>query len=99
MQSLLNRWIVANGSENIGSSVDCESRGSLLGGGVCIADLDSLLENGHPNASDVLQNCLSEELKQNIPVGKVVRSQDGARSVTSQKPMIGGAMNLRMLVL
>ncbi|PPS09661.1 hypothetical protein GOBAR_AA10986 [Gossypium barbadense] len=104
-----------NGSENIGSSVDCESRGSLQGGGVCIADLDSLLENGHPNASDVLQNCLSEELKQNIPVGKVVRSQDGARSVTSQKPMmmhvencyqrskasasIGGAMNLRMLVL
>ncbi|KAG4195080.1 hypothetical protein ERO13_A06G091300v2 [Gossypium hirsutum] len=56
-----------NGSENIGSSVDCESRGSLQGGGVCIADLDSLLENGHPNASD-----------QNIPVGKVVRSQDGA---------------------
>ncbi|TYI22492.1 hypothetical protein ES332_A06G107600v1 [Gossypium tomentosum] len=69
--------IVANGSENIGSSVDCESRGSLQGGGVCIADLDSLLENGHPNASD-----------QNIPVGKVVRSQDGARSVTSQKPMV-----------
>ncbi|KAB2077397.1 hypothetical protein ES319_A06G098200v1 [Gossypium barbadense] len=66
-----------NGSENIGSSVDCESRGSLQGGGVCIADLDSLLENGHPNASD-----------QNIPVGKVVRSQDGARSVTSQKPMV-----------
>ncbi|PPD92734.1 hypothetical protein GOBAR_DD10330 [Gossypium barbadense] len=70
---------------------------------------------GHPNASGVLQNCLSEELKQNIPVGKVVRSQDGARSVTSQKPMmmhvescyqrskagasIGGAMKLRMLVL
>lgn len=60
----------------------------MQGGGVCIADLDSLLENGHPNASDVLQNCLSEELKQNIPVGKVVRSQDGARSVTSQKPMV-----------
>nr|KJB65637.1 hypothetical protein B456_010G104200 [Gossypium raimondii] len=56
-----------NGSENTGSYGDSESRGSLQGGGVCIADLDSLL--------------------QNIPVGKVVRSQDGARSVTSQKPM------------
>ncbi|MBA0694062.1 hypothetical protein Goari_004394 [Gossypium aridum] len=33
-----------NGSENTGSSGDSESRGSLQGGGVCIADLDSLLE-------------------------------------------------------
>ncbi|TYJ29897.1 hypothetical protein E1A91_A06G098200v1 [Gossypium mustelinum] len=65
----------ATRDENIGSSVDCESRGSLQGGGVCIADLDSLLENGHPNASD-----------QNIPVGKVVRSQDGA-SRSSLKSM------------
>ncbi|XVE97607.1 hypothetical protein REPUB_Repub03eG0034000 [Reevesia pubescens] len=32
-------------------------------GGVCSADLDSLLENGHLNASDVFQNSLSEEIK------------------------------------
>nr|KJB65636.1 hypothetical protein B456_010G104200 [Gossypium raimondii] len=55
-----------NGSENTGSYGDSESRGSLQGGGVCIADLDSLL--------------------QNIPVGKVVRSQDGA-SRSSLKSM------------
>ncbi|TYI76875.1 hypothetical protein E1A91_D06G107300v1 [Gossypium mustelinum] len=55
-----------NGSENTGSYGDSESRRSLQGGGVCIADLDSLL--------------------QNIPVGKVVRSQDGA-SRSSLKSM------------
>ena len=53
---------VADGSENTGSSGDSESHGSLQGG-VCRADLDSLLENGHLNASAVFQNSLSEAIK------------------------------------
>ncbi|KAK8535282.1 hypothetical protein V6N13_081422 [Hibiscus sabdariffa] len=57
-------------------------------GSVCSADLESLLENGHLNASGVFQSSLSEELKPNISVGKVVNSQDGARSDTLQKPLM-----------
>ncbi|PPR98465.1 hypothetical protein GOBAR_AA22199 [Gossypium barbadense] len=83
----LNCKIVADGSENTGSSGDSESQGSLQGS-VCGADLDSLLEKGHLNASAVFQNSLSEELKPSISVGKVVNSQDGARSETLQKPVM-----------
>ncbi|XP_022750137.1 nuclear poly(A) polymerase 4-like isoform X3 [Durio zibethinus] len=57
-------------------------------GGVCSANLDSLLENGHLNTGGVFQNSLSEELKPNIALGKVVNSQDGARSETLQKPVM-----------
>ncbi|KAK8602494.1 hypothetical protein V6N13_057877 [Hibiscus sabdariffa] len=69
------------GSSSNVQTLNCE------GGSVCRAGLDSLLENGHPNASGVFQNSLSEELQPNTPVGKVVDSQDGARSETLQKPM------------
>ncbi|KAK8505306.1 hypothetical protein V6N13_045746 [Hibiscus sabdariffa] len=69
------------GSSSNVQTLNCE------GGSVCCAFLDSLLENGHPNASGVFQNSLSEELQPNIPVGKVVDSQDGARLETLQKPM------------
>ncbi|XP_039051099.1 nuclear poly(A) polymerase 4-like isoform X2 [Hibiscus syriacus] len=69
------------GSSSNAQSLNCE------GGSVCCADLDSLLENGHPNASGVFQNSLPEELQPNIPVGKVVDSQDGAWSEALQKPM------------
>ncbi|KAE8688977.1 Nuclear poly(A) polymerase 2 [Hibiscus syriacus] len=45
------------GSSSNVQSLNCE------GGSVCPADLDSLLENGHPNAICVLQNSLSDELQ------------------------------------
>ncbi|XP_039054950.1 nuclear poly(A) polymerase 4-like isoform X1 [Hibiscus syriacus] len=57
-------------------------------GSVCSADLESLLENGHLNASGVFQSNLSEELKPSISVEKVVNSQDGARSDTLQKSVM-----------
>ncbi|XP_022729105.1 nuclear poly(A) polymerase 4 isoform X3 [Durio zibethinus] len=69
------------GSSSNVQNLNCE-------GGVCSADLDSLLENGQLNASGVLQNSLPEELKPNIAVGKVVNSQDGARSETLQNPVM-----------
>ncbi|XVF35394.1 hypothetical protein REPUB_Repub18cG0141900 [Reevesia pubescens] len=69
------------GSSSKEQNLNCE-------GGVCSADLDSLLENGHLNASGILQNSLSEELKPNIAVGKAVNSQDGSRSETLQKPVM-----------
>ncbi|KAK6236790.1 hypothetical protein SCA6_012127 [Theobroma cacao] len=69
------------GSSSNAQNLNCE-------GVVCSADLDSLLENGHLNANGVFQNSLSEELKPNIALGKVVNSQDGARSETLQKPVM-----------
>ncbi|XVF48598.1 hypothetical protein PTKIN_Ptkin03bG0203000 [Pterospermum kingtungense] len=57
-------------------------------GVVCRADFNSLLENGHLTAGVVFKNSLSEELKPNIEVGKVVNSQDGARSEALQKPVM-----------
>ncbi|KAK8697150.1 hypothetical protein V6N13_113304 [Hibiscus sabdariffa] len=57
-------------------------------GSVCSADLESLLENGHLNASGIFQSNLSEELKPRISVGKVVNSQDGTRSDTLQKSVM-----------
>ncbi|KAL4284138.1 hypothetical protein GQ457_16G001340 [Hibiscus cannabinus] len=68
------------GSSSNVQSLNCE------GGSVCCADLDSLLKNGHPNATGVFQNSLSEELQPNIPFGKVVDSRDGVGSETLQKP-------------
>ncbi|GLT85471.1 hypothetical protein SLE2022_036610 [Rubroshorea leprosula] len=49
-------------------------------GGICSADLDSLLENGHLNASGVFQNDLTKELEPNITLGKVVKSQSEVRN-------------------
>ncbi|XWS17681.1 hypothetical protein CRYUN_Cryun33cG0088300 [Craigia yunnanensis] len=69
------------GSSSNVQNLNCE-------GGVCSANLDSLLKNGHLNASGVFQNSLSEEFKPNIALGKVVNSQDGARSETLQKPVM-----------
>ncbi|PPD86747.1 hypothetical protein GOBAR_DD16324 [Gossypium barbadense] len=69
------------GSSSNAQNLNCK-------GSVCGADLDSLLEKGHLNASAVFQNSLSEELKPSISVGKVVNSQDGARSETLQKPVM-----------
>ncbi|XVF89144.1 hypothetical protein PTKIN_Ptkin19aG0106800 [Pterospermum kingtungense] len=71
----------AFGSSSNAQNLNCE-------GGVCSANLDSLLENGHLNASGVFENGLSEELKPNVTLGKVVNSQDGARSETLQNPVM-----------
>ncbi|OMO86631.1 hypothetical protein COLO4_21002 [Corchorus olitorius] len=62
------------GSSSNAQNLNCE-------GGVCTAELDSLLENGHLNGSGVFRNSLSEELKPSIALGKAVNNQDGARYV------------------
>ncbi|KAE8693638.1 Nuclear poly(A) polymerase 4 [Hibiscus syriacus] len=71
---------VAGSSRNIlnWKGGEPQLRGEFFCLRVVVADLDSLPENRHPNAIGVLQNSLSEELQPNIPVGKVVDSQDGA---------------------
>ncbi|KAJ6749295.1 hypothetical protein OIU79_030234 [Salix purpurea] len=57
-------------------------------GNVCAVDEDLLLESGCLNMSRVLQKGLPEELEPKNAIGKVVNSQDGARSESLQKPMI-----------
>ncbi|GLT25504.1 hypothetical protein SLA2020_006270 [Shorea laevis] len=69
------------GSTSNSQNLNCEA-------GIYGADLDSLLENGHLNASGAFQNDLTKELEPNITLGKVVKSQDHARSETLQKPVI-----------
>ncbi|XP_034903556.1 nuclear poly(A) polymerase 4 isoform X1 [Populus alba] len=57
-------------------------------GNVCAVDADVVLESGCLNMSRVLQKGLPEELEPKTAIGKVVNSQDGARSESLQKPMI-----------
>ncbi|GLT85467.1 hypothetical protein SLE2022_036570 [Rubroshorea leprosula] len=82
-----NQTAVVEIAESVfGSTSNSQNRNCE--GGICGADLDSLLENGHLNASGVFQNDLTIELEPNITLGKVVKSQDQVRSETLQKPVI-----------